>query len=34
MSIELKRLDPLCEKVQQLYVEFTSISESLNSKNF
>ena len=32
MSIELKKLDPLCEKVQKLSVEFSSVSESLNKK--
>ena len=32
MSIELKKLDPLCEKLEKLCVGFCSISESLNIK--
>ena len=32
MSIELKKLDPLCEEVVKLSMEFSSISESLNKK--
>ena len=34
MSIELKKLDPLQEKVEKLSMEFSSISESLNKKIF
>ena len=32
MSIELKKLDPLCVKVEKLSMEISSISESLNKK--
>ena len=32
MSIELKKLDPLCVKVEKLSMEILSSSESLNKK--